>query len=240
MIKKVKFQVLNIASCFNMLLGRPWIYDTEVVPSSLYQKVRFSLEGAIVTTYSDTLTIPKSIFGIDSENEPLTLDGFEIEKPGFGRREEDVEKIPIDFSPYSNNNVVAIMRRMNYLPGMNLGKTVKKAIAQVPIIPIATLPFGLGYKPTDDDLLKMEVRRMAHAKAKGKGFPCPPEALKPYTPTLNGKFVKARDSQRYWGFPELRFDLESRTMVPGFDLLFDCNNKLPEPKKEETNWVPTN
>ena len=173
MIKKVKFQVLNIASCFNMLLGRPWIYDTEVVPSSLYQKVRFSLEGAIVTTYSDTLTIPKSIFGIDSENEPLTLDGFEIEKPGFGRREEDVEKIPIDFAPYNNNNVVAIMRRMNYLPGMNLGKTVKKAIAQVPIIPIATLPFGLGYKPTDDDLLKMEVRRMVHAKAKGKGFPCP-------------------------------------------------------------------
>ena len=39
MIKKVEFQVLNIASCFNMLLGRPWIHDTEVVASSLYQKV---------------------------------------------------------------------------------------------------------------------------------------------------------------------------------------------------------
>ena len=35
MIKKVEFQVLNIASCFNMLLGRPWIHDTKVVPSSL-------------------------------------------------------------------------------------------------------------------------------------------------------------------------------------------------------------
>ena len=34
MIKKVEFQVLNIASCFNMLLGRPWIHDTEVVPLS--------------------------------------------------------------------------------------------------------------------------------------------------------------------------------------------------------------
>ena len=41
MIKKVEFQFLNIASCFNMLLGRPWIHDTEAVPSSLYQKVRF-------------------------------------------------------------------------------------------------------------------------------------------------------------------------------------------------------
>ena len=78
-IKKVEFQVLNIASCFNMLLGRPWIHDTEVIPSSLYQKVWFLHEGAIITIYGDTLTILKPIFGIDSENEPLTLDGFEIE-----------------------------------------------------------------------------------------------------------------------------------------------------------------
>ena len=27
-------------------------------------------------------------------------------------------------------------------------------------------------------------------------------------------------------------------MVPEFELLFDCNNKLPELKKEDTNWVP--
>ena len=48
MVKKVDFQVLNIDSCFNLLLRRPWIHDTEVVPSSLYQKVRFPHEGAIV------------------------------------------------------------------------------------------------------------------------------------------------------------------------------------------------
>ena len=36
MIKKVEFQVLNIASCFNMLLWQPWIHDTEVVPSFLF------------------------------------------------------------------------------------------------------------------------------------------------------------------------------------------------------------
>ena len=54
-----------MASCFNMLLGRPWIHDIEVVPSSMYQKVRFPHEGAIVTIYGDTLTILKPIFGID-------------------------------------------------------------------------------------------------------------------------------------------------------------------------------
>ena len=88
MIKKVEFQVLNIASCFNMLLRRPWIYDTEVVPLSLYQKVWFLHEGAIVIIYGDTLTVPKLIFGIDFEKEPLTLDGFEIEKLGFEKKEK--------------------------------------------------------------------------------------------------------------------------------------------------------
>ena len=153
MIKNVEFQVLNIASCFNMLLGRPWIHETVVVPSSLYQKVRFRYEGTIVTIYSDTLTISKPIFGIDFENEPLTFDDFEIEKLDFGRREEEVEKILMDFAPYNNNNVVAMMRKMNYLLGINLGKTVKKATTQVPIILTATPPFRLSYKPTDDDLL---------------------------------------------------------------------------------------
>ena len=122
------------------------------------------------------------------------MDGFEIERPGFERKEEEVEKIPMDFASYSNNNVVAMMRRMNYLSGMNLGMIVKKPIVQVPKIPTATSPFGLGYKPIDDDLLEMEVRRMAHAKAKAKGLPCPLEPLKPYAPILNGKFVKTRDS----------------------------------------------
>ena len=122
------------------------------------------------------------------------MDGFEIEKPGFRRREKEVERIPMDFAPYSNNNVVAMMRKMKYLPRMNLGKTMKEVIAEVPIIPTTTPPFGLGYKPINDDLLEMEVRRMARAKAKVKGLPGPSEFLKPYTLTLNGKFVKAGDS----------------------------------------------
>ena len=79
-----------------------------------------------MTIYRDTLIVPKPVYGIDSEKEPLTLDGFEIKKPGFEKREKEVEKIPMDFAPYGNNNVVAMMRRMNYLPGINLGRAMKK------------------------------------------------------------------------------------------------------------------
>ena len=89
----------------------------------MYQKVRFPHEEAIVTIYGDTLTIPKPIFGIDSKKDPITLDGFKIEKPSFERRVEEVEKIPIYFDPYSNNNVVAMMRKMSYFARMSLRKT---------------------------------------------------------------------------------------------------------------------
>ena len=116
MVQKVEFQVLNITSCFNMLLRQPWIHYTKVVPSSLYQKVRFPHEAAIVTIYGDTLSLPKPIFGIQFEKEPMTLDGFEIKKLDFERVTEEVEKIPMDFDPYSNKNVVAMMRRMSYEP----------------------------------------------------------------------------------------------------------------------------
>ena len=153
MIQKVEFQVLNIALCFNMLLGQPWIHDTEVVPSSLYQKVRFPYKGAIITIYGDTSIVPKPIFGIQSKNEPITLDGFEIEKPGFERRIEKVEKIPMDFDPYGNNNVVTMMRKMSYFSRMSLGKAMKDAAVWVPTIPTVTPPFELGYKSTDDNLL---------------------------------------------------------------------------------------
>ena len=31
----------------------------------------------------------------------------------------------------------------------------------------------------------------------------------------------------------------TKTSVPGFEILLDCNNKVPKLKKEDTTWVPT-
>ena len=82
--------LLKTSSCLGLNMRQPCIHDIEAVPSSLYQKVRFPHEGAIVTMYGDTFTVPKPIYGIDSKKEPLTLDFFEIERPGFERREKEV------------------------------------------------------------------------------------------------------------------------------------------------------
>ena len=83
----------------------------------------------------------------------------------------------MDFDPYGNNNVVAIVRKMSFFfffLGMSLGKTMKEAVVRVPTIPTTIPPFRLGYKPMNEDLLEMELKKTARAKAKAKGFPSSP------------------------------------------------------------------
>ena len=41
----VEFQVMDISPSYNCLLGRPWIHIVGVVPSTLYQKIKFVIEG---------------------------------------------------------------------------------------------------------------------------------------------------------------------------------------------------
>ncbi|XP_017647806.1 uncharacterized protein LOC108487996 [Gossypium arboreum] len=41
--------VMDITSSYNLLLGRPWIHSAGVVPSSLHQKVKFIMDGLLVT-----------------------------------------------------------------------------------------------------------------------------------------------------------------------------------------------
>ena len=48
-IYSILFQVLRIHSSFNLLLGRPWIHEAGVIPSSLHKKVKFIHEGRIIT-----------------------------------------------------------------------------------------------------------------------------------------------------------------------------------------------
>ena len=44
----VEFQVMDISSSYNCLLGRPWIYIAGAVPSTLHQKIKFVAEGQLV------------------------------------------------------------------------------------------------------------------------------------------------------------------------------------------------
>ena len=76
---RVEFQVLDVPSCFNLLLGRPWIHPAGAVPSSLHQKVKFPYDGAIVTLQGDydlkMAGVP--VCEIKPESVEIPLSGFE-------------------------------------------------------------------------------------------------------------------------------------------------------------------
>ncbi|XP_039036221.1 uncharacterized protein LOC120172975 [Hibiscus syriacus] len=45
---EVEFLVIDIMPSYNCLLGRPWIHQAGVVPSTLHQKLKFVIEGRLV------------------------------------------------------------------------------------------------------------------------------------------------------------------------------------------------
>ena len=45
---QITFQVMDIISTYNFLLGRPWIHEAGVVTLTLYQKLMFVHEGKVV------------------------------------------------------------------------------------------------------------------------------------------------------------------------------------------------
>ena len=49
----IGFQVMDLPSAFGLLLGRPWIHTAGAVPSSLHQKVRFVVDGKVVTVHGE-------------------------------------------------------------------------------------------------------------------------------------------------------------------------------------------
>ena len=54
------FQVVDIKASFNLLLGRPWLHDLKVVPSSLHQQVKAIVGGIPFTIDASPMRI-KSI-----------------------------------------------------------------------------------------------------------------------------------------------------------------------------------
>ncbi|XP_039173736.1 uncharacterized protein LOC104446303 [Eucalyptus grandis] len=49
----IPFQVLDIPTAFNFLLGRPWIHTAGAVFSSLHQTIKFMIERKLVTVYGE-------------------------------------------------------------------------------------------------------------------------------------------------------------------------------------------
>ncbi|XP_070015129.1 uncharacterized protein [Nicotiana sylvestris] len=55
-VKDIKFQVVDMEIAYNMILGRPWIHEMDVVPSTLHQVIKFPSPWGICQIRGDQHT----------------------------------------------------------------------------------------------------------------------------------------------------------------------------------------
>ena len=60
------------------------------------------------------------------------------------------------FDPYDSITIANMLRKMNYFIGLGLGKRQQR-IPEFPHFPSTEHHFGLGYEPTDKDLVELKA-----------------------------------------------------------------------------------
>lgn len=195
----VEFCVLEIPTSFNLLLERPWLHRSDVmgVTSTLHQKLILGLDSGILIIHGDFGICPHS-----EDNSPLLeiMHGEEdIAMGGFAVVTEIVCTIRADDGFLVSSEALEIMQRMNYKPGMGLGRD-QQGVSEFPQFFGSNERFGLGYVPKKSDPLK-RWRNRARARVVEK---------KPV-----GEKIP------YQGQPEPYFDTETKKEYPGFEIFVE-------------------
>jgi len=115
------FQVVDIKASFNLLLGRPWLHDLKVVPSSLHQQVKAIVGGVPITIDASSMrikTVENPLINVEHDENDEDLWGFSEE---VSLIEED-ERTPLHYDLHSNMTTNAILRKQGHFPRMTLGK----------------------------------------------------------------------------------------------------------------------
>ncbi|PKI56842.1 hypothetical protein CRG98_022800 [Punica granatum] len=170
----VTFQILEILNAFSLLLGRPWIHATSVVPSSLHQKLKFFIEGKLITVNSEEdykvykeTAVPYINIGEDPNLPFHSFDTISMIRD-YG-----------EVGPSQADCMIGkVLLKNNYVPGTGLG-----ARAQGILRPIEMEEHrnrrGLGFRPSCNDIVQARRGKhlhhlVAHYGRLSRGISVPP------------------------------------------------------------------
>ena len=122
----VEFTVLDIPPTFALLLGRPWFHPLGGVPSTVHQKIKFPLNGKVVTIQAEANSI---------------IACMNVTPPAF--------QVTVINEDWAGPKVAAMMKNMHYTPGTGLGKK-QNGVSEMPEFKGQTSKQGLGYDPAKD------------------------------------------------------------------------------------------
>ncbi|PKI69680.1 hypothetical protein CRG98_009951 [Punica granatum] len=155
----VIFWVLDIPNAFSLLLGRPWIHSAGVVPSSLYQRLKFIVEDRLITVkgeedyviYKETV-VPYISIG-DDEN--LSFHSFET---------ISVIRDYGEVGPSRTDCMVGkVLLHHNYIPGIGLGAH-GQGIRPIEVEEYKNMR-GLGFYPSCHEIIQACRGRHLHRLA---------------------------------------------------------------------------
>ncbi|KAK4737223.1 hypothetical protein R3W88_000920 [Solanum pinnatisectum] len=140
----ITFQVLDIPSSYNLLLGRPWIHMAGAVPSTLHQCLKFEWDHEEVVVHGE-------------KGHPV----YAIEGRGHldGEMYHTVELVGnIEVQPWFSQKIIDMMAWFGFELGKGLGTNLQGIVE--PIQPVRhSTTFGLGYKYTTEEWLDWQPPR---------------------------------------------------------------------------------
>lgn len=145
-IFQVVMQVMDISPAYSILLGRPWIHSAGAVPSTLHQKLKFVIDGHLVTINGEeTFLVTKEV------KAPSVEAAEESRETSFQSLELVTANYVAEGSLIPKPKVSEALKMAGRLM-INVDLEANSlAIDALLLDPIKDNRFGLGYKPKRGD-----------------------------------------------------------------------------------------
>ncbi|PKI48635.1 hypothetical protein CRG98_030963 [Punica granatum] len=153
----VIFQILEIPNAFSLLLERPWIHAVGAIPSSLHQKLKFFVEGKLITVNGE------EDYAIYKE---MTAPYISIRKyQNLPFLSFDTILVIQDYGEvgpsWADRMIRKVLLKNDYIPGTGLG-----ACAQGILRPIEMEEYrnrrGLGFRPSCHEIVQARHGKHLH------------------------------------------------------------------------------
>ncbi|XP_070022837.1 uncharacterized protein [Nicotiana sylvestris] len=188
---EVTFQVLDMDTSYNFLLGRPWIHAAGVVPSTLHQMVKFEDKDREIVVYGEdeqSIYRDPSIPCLEARegSEHTVYQVFEVVLAG---QYEEGSPCPQPFLSNASIMVAKEMIRQGFKPGKGLGKSLQ-GITEPITLPSTKKLFGIGFQPTpkNEDWAK---------KRKNEGWKLPRPLPHLYETFVRLKYIEEEDDEAF-------------------------------------------
>ncbi|KAL4383285.1 hypothetical protein GQ457_15G026260 [Hibiscus cannabinus] len=167
---EIDFIVMDIRPTYNCLLGRPWIHAAGAVPSSLHQKLKFILDGQLVTVNAEeeiiaSVTTDAPYIEVDEKAVECSFRSLEFVNATFVA---EGNRLRIPRLPNATKMGVKLTVGKGARAGMGLGKRLQGR-KYAPTITPKWDRFGLGYKPNIKERQKEILKKQERRKARLRG-----------------------------------------------------------------------